>query len=193
MLDTRWDDWAGTVSASLTALAARVERIVLVGQSMGATLVLDAALSAAFGEAELSGVVCINPLTQIRDSDTMAMLDDFLDDGVVIAPGGPSDIADPDGHDIAYSATPLAPLRSLMYDGVVPITDRFGELTVPLRLFTSRNDHVVPPSDSEHLAAAYGGPVSHTWLERSFHVASRDLERELVIAGVVEFVEVVAT
>ena len=70
----------------------------------------------------------------------------------------------------------------------MPITDRFGELTVPLRLFTSRQDHVVPPSDSEHLATTWGGPVLHTWLERSYHVATLDFDRDTVIDGTVDFV-----
>ena len=82
--------------------------------------------------------------------------------------------------------------ETLLYDGVLPVTERFGELTVPLRLFTSRNDHVVPPSDSEHLAANVAGPVEHTWLERSFHVATRDYDRDLVTAESVGFVERIA-
>ena len=100
-----------------------------------------------------------------------------------------SDIADPESADIAYGGTPLRPLRSLVHDGLVPITDRFGELAMPLRLFTSRQDHVVPPSDSEHLVQHWAGPVEHTWLERSYHVATLDYERDVVVRGAVEFVE----
>ncbi len=108
--------------------------------------------------------------------------------GSHIVPGEGSDIADPDSSDIAYAGTPLAPLKSLLLDGVAPITDRFAELTMPLRLFTSRNDHVVDPADSVHLAATYGGPVVHTWLERSFHVATRDYDRDLIVAESLAFV-----
>ena len=60
---------------------------------------------------------------------------------------------------------------------------------MPLRLFTSRQDHVVTPSDSEHLVATYGGPLEHTWLERSYHVATLDHDRDVVLAGSVAFVE----
>ena len=120
------------------------------------------------------------------------MIDDLLDDDFAVAPGSGSDIADPDSYDIAYDGTPLAAIKSLLVEGVVAITDRFGELTMPLRLFTSRNDHVVDPADSEHLADTWGGPVEHTWLERSFHVATRDFDRDVVERGVVEFVRKVA-
>lgn len=177
MLTTSWSDWYGAVVAARAELAGRAAGVVHVGQSMGATLALRAALD----HPDTAAVVCINPLTRMRDEETLALLDDLLDDGIAVAPGEGSDIADPDSDDIAYPGTPLAPLKSLLLDGVAPITDRFGELTMPLRLFTSRQDHVVEPADSEHLAAAYGGPVEHTWLEHSYHVATRDYDRRLIV------------
>jgi carboxylesterase len=184
MLTTDWSSWSAEVARALEVLSTRVSTVVVVGQSMGGTLVLNAALE----HPSIAGIVCVNPLTRVRDADTMAMLHDFLDDGIAVVPGEGSDIADPDGFDIAYAGTPLAPLRSLLLDGVAPITERFHELTMPLRLFTSRHDHVVDPADSEHLAATYGGPVEHSWLERSFHVATRDYDRDLINAEAVAFV-----
>lgn len=185
MLVTAWPDWFGEVRAAYGRLAERVDRIVLVGQSMGATL----ALALALEQPTVRGVVCINPLVRPRGGDVIEMIDDYLEDDIRVAPGEGSDIADPDSSDISYAGTPLAQLRSLLVDGVGPIADRFAELTVPLRLFTSRQDHVVDPADSVHLAAVYGGPVVHTWLERSFHVATRDFDRDLVVAETVAFVE----
>ena len=184
MITTGWGDWFAETERAIDAISPGVDRVVLVGQSAGGTL----ALAAAFDRAPVAGVVCINPATCARDEDTMAMIDDFLEDGFEIVPGEGSDIADPDSSDIAYDGTPLRPLKSLVHEGIVPIADRFGELTMPLRLFTSRQDHVVPPSDSEHLAATWGGPVEHTWLERSFHVATLDFDRRTVIDGAVDFV-----
>lgn len=184
MLTTGWADWIGEVEATRARLAARVDSVVVVGQSMGATLALRTALD----RPELAALVLVNPLTRSRDAETMAMIDDFLDDDITVVPGEGSDIADPDSSDIAYDGTPLEPLRSLLLDGAAPIADRYGELTMPLRLFTSRQDHVVDPADSEHLAATYGGPVEHTWLERSYHVATRDYERDLIVAESLAFV-----
>jgi carboxylesterase len=184
MLLTDWSDWFGETDRVVRELAGRVDRVVVLGQSMGGTL----ALSAAFDREHIAGVVCINPVTRLRDDATMAMLDDFIDDGLLVVPGEGSDIADPQSSDIAYGGTPLVPLKSLVTDGVAPITDRFGELTMPLRLFTSRQDHVVDPGDSEHLAATHGGSVEHTWLERSYHVATLDHDRDLVVSESVAFV-----
>ena len=189
MLTIGWHDWTTEVARAHDELSARVDRVAVVGQSMGATLGLWAALE----RPDTAALVCINPPTRLRDADTMAMIDDFLDDGFAVVPGEGSDIADPDSFDIAYDGTPLAALRSLLLDGVASITDRFGELTMPLRLFTSRQDHVVLPTDSEHLAATHGGPVDHSWLERSYHVATLDYERDFVVAESVAFVERMAT
>ncbi len=186
LVDTRWHDWLEEVGAAADRLAARCHRVVAIGQSMGGALVL----AQAFTRPEIAGLVCINPVTRQQDVAVMEMLEEFIADGLVSIPGGDrSDIADPDGFDDAYDETPLRPVVSALRDGIGPMTDRFGELSMPLLLITSRQDHVVPPADSEHLAATYGGPVDHLWLERSFHVATRDLERELVEAAAVEFVE----
>jgi carboxylesterase len=188
MLTTTWADWASEVETARAAATSRCDRIVLVGQSMGATLVLASAIA----DPSVAGVVCINPATRMRSAEELEMIDDFLEDDFEVVPGEGSDIADPDGSDIAYDGTPLRPLRSLLRDGIAPIEHRFAELSAPLRLFTSRQDHVVPPTDSEHLATTWGGPVEHTWLERSYHVATRDFDRDLVLGESVAFVDRIA-
>src|SRR6187397_1689683 len=62
MLPTRYEHWRSHVLASVGALRARTERVVLVGLSMGGTLSLDVASG---GEASVAGVVTIN--AQILD------------------------------------------------------------------------------------------------------------------------------
>lgn len=188
MIATGWSDWTAEVARARKTLAERCDQVVLVGQSMGATLVLASALA----EPGAAGLVCINPVTCMRSAEELDLIDDLLENEFEIVPGEGSDIADPDGFDISYDGTPLRPLRSLLHEGIAPIERRFAELTSPLRLFTSRQDHVVPPADSEHLVATYGGDVDHSWLERSYHVATCDFERDVVIAESVAFVDRVA-
>jgi carboxylesterase len=184
MITTSWTDWVGEVETAYQRLADRVERVVVIGLSMGGTLALRIALD----HPSVAGLGLINPATQARDVATLDMIAKLLADGITVVPGEGSDIADPDSSDIAYAGTPLEPLQRLLCDGIAPISDRYGELTAPLLLFTSRHDHVVDPKDSVHLAATYGGPVQHTWLERSFHVATRDFDRDLVVDELLAFV-----
>ena len=81
------------------------------------------------------------------------MLDEMLAAGTDVIPGIGSDIADPDSHEMAYDGAPIRALKDFMESGLAPLAARYGELTVPLLLFTSRQDHVVEPSQSEYLAA----------------------------------------
>lgn len=187
LLTTTWHDWYGTVATTADVLAERCDQIVLVGQSMGATLCLAVALDRQANATPPIGLGCINPATQMRGPDIIEMIDDLVADGIEVVPGEGSDIADPDSFDITYPGTPLRPLLSFLHDGVAPIEHRFAELTMPLLLVTSRQDHVVDPSDSVYLAEHFGGPVEHVWLERSFHVATRDYERADVNMMMTEF------
>ena len=129
---------------------------------------------------------------EVTTTNAVASSNPLFEADTVITGEG-SDIADPDSSDVAYAGTPIKPLQSLLLEGVAPIADRYGEIAVPLRLFTSRHDHVVDPADSEYLAATYAGPVEHTWLERSYHVATRDYDRDLIVAESLAFVSRVFT
>lgn len=188
MLATDWSMWFAEVSRVRAELERRCDRVVLVGQSMGGTLVLASAL-----DRSPAGIVCINPLTRMRSAEELALIDELLEDGLEVVPGEGSDIADPDGADVSYPGTPLRPLRSLLHDGVGPIAGRFHEIASPLCIFTSRQDHVVTPEDSVHLASSFGGLVEHTWLERSYHVATCDFDRHVVIGGTVDFIDRIAS
>lgn len=183
MITTGWADWAAEAEAALGRLARRTDRIVVAGLSMGGSLALRTALD----HPEIRGLVLVNPATQPQPADVRTMVGEMLADGTAVVPGIGSDIASPDGQELAYGGTPLAPLISFLDDGLAPMADRYGELSMPLLLFTSRQDHVVEPAQSEHLAATYGGPVDHRWLERSFHVATQDYDRHDIFTAAVEF------
>ncbi len=184
MSTTSWPDWTGEVEAAYQRLAGRVDRIVVMGLSMGGSLTLWTALQ----HPELAGIVCVNPATMPQPDEVQDMIREMLAEGHEIMPGIGSDIADPDVEEIAYDGTPLKPLMSLVLDGLAPMTDRFGELQMPLLLITSRQDHVVEPANSEHLAASHGGAVEHVWLERSYHVATQDYDRDDINRLAGEFV-----
>ncbi len=185
MLPTTWEHWTSEVEQAYRRLAERASEIVVAGLSMGGSLALWVALQ----HPEIRGIVCVNPATAPVGGDIMEMVRDAQAGGADLMPGIGNDIADPDEREIAYEGTPLAPLLSFMTDGLEPMAARYGELKMPLRLFTSRQDHVVEPSQSEHLAEAHGGDVHHTWLERSYHVATQDFEKEQIFSEAVAFAD----
>ena len=93
MLTTRWADWTGEVDAAYQRLAARTERIVVVGQSMGGSLALWTALQ----HPEVARPRAASTRRPSRSrADVREMLGELLADGTDVVPGIGSDIADPD-------------------------------------------------------------------------------------------------
>lgn len=184
MLTTGWSDWTADVESAYQRLTQRADRIVVAGLSMGGSLTLWTGAQ----HPEVQGLVCVNPATLPQAPEVLAMVNEAIADGTEFLPGIGSDIADPDVDEIAYEGTPLRPLLSFQ-DGLAELTERYGDMSMPLRLFTSRQDHVVEPTQSEHLAKVYGGEVDHTWLERSYHVATQDYDRDLIVAETVAFAD----
>jgi esterase/lipase len=45
----------------------------------------------------------------------------------------------------------------------------------------------VPPENSDVLAAAAQGPVERIWLDRSYHVATIDFDKDEIDRAVVDF------
>ena len=184
MIPTRWADWSGDAEAAYQRLAARASKIVVLGLSMGGSLTLWVGSR----HPEVKGLVCVNPATQPQAPEVIEMLKGMVDSGQEVMDGIGSDIADPAVHETAYPGTPLAALHSFQTDGLVPLSQQYGSMKMPLLLFTSVQDHVVSPSDSTALVAAYGGNVEHVMLERSYHVATQDYDKDIIFSGAVEFV-----
>jgi carboxylesterase len=183
MMTTGWGDWFGAADAAYAELAASVDRVVVAGLSMGGTLTVALAAS----HPEIAGIVVMNPYIDPPVASFRELLRQIIDSGSPVAPAIGSDVADPGAQEAdSYSGTPLAPLLSLCV-GLDWLAPRLTDVTCPVLLMTSRDDHVVPTVSSDILAGAVSGPVERVWLERSFHVATLDYDREEVERRAVEF------
>ena len=185
MIPTRWSHWTAEVESAYQRLAARCERVVVAGLSMGGSLTLWTALQ----HPEVAGIVCINPAAQPQAPEVIEMVEEMIASGTELMPGIGSDIADPDVVEISYPETPLRSLLSLVRDGVTPMLDRYATSRVPMLLITSRNDHVVDPIQSDQLAEQWGGPVERILLDRSYHVATQDYDKDLIFSAAVAFAD----
>ena len=182
MLPTGWPDWTAAAEAAFQRLASRTSRIVVSGLSMGGSLTLWIGSQ----HPEVRGLVCVNPATQRQPDEIVEMLEDFLQQGVEVMPGIGSDIADPEVKETAYEGAPVRPLLSLI-DGLGEIAAKYPSMKTPLLLLTSPQDHVVPLEQFDFLASTYGGPVERVQLERSYHVATMDYDKDLIFSKAVEF------
>jgi carboxylesterase len=180
----------GTTAAELAAfraLAAEVDEVVVAGLSMGGSLTCW--LAAA--HPEIAGIVLINPATR-GTPDLRESVEALQAAGEEYIPGIGSDIAKPGVDETAYADTPLAALMSLLV-----AEEEFGghldRIAQPVLLMTSPQDHVVPPTDSDHLVDRVAGPVERVTLERSYHVATLDYDKDLIEERAVAFAEKVTT
>jgi carboxylesterase len=182
MLTTSWDDWSGEVEAAYQRLAGRCERVVVAGLSMGGTLTAWVAAK----HPEVAGIVLINAAAEVNP-EMRAGIQSLIDAGETVMDGIGSDVADPDVTESAYDKVPLAPLVS-MFDALAGLQAALPGITAPALIMTSPEDHVVAPTSSDHLAATLGGPVERVTLERSYHVATLDFDRDLIIERILDFV-----
>jgi len=179
---TSWDDWAAAAEAALAGLAGRCDRVVVAGLSMGGALTCWLATR----HPELAGIICVNPAVAPSE-DMTALVAAMVEAGESYMDGIGNDVADPDVVESAYDRLALAPLLS-MFEVSGRVRARLGSVTCPLLLMTSPQDHVVPPTDSDVLAGAVSGPVERVSLDRSFHVATIDFDRDLIIQRSLGFI-----
>jgi carboxylesterase len=181
MITTGWPDWSAAAEAAYEGLADRTDAVVVAGLSMGGALTAWLATR----HPEIVGVVCVNPVVEVGE-DVAGMAREQLAAGTDRFPSIGGDVADPDGHELAYDAAPLAPLVSL-HEGTTALRDDLAKIACPVLLMTSSEDHVVPPANSDTVAAGVSGPVERVTLERSFHVATLDYDKDLINERAVAF------
>jgi carboxylesterase len=182
LLSRRFDDWLDEAEAAYQRLAAKVDRVVVAGLSMGGTVTITLAAN----HPELAGFIAINPIVA-GSPELREIIEQLYEAGTAVIPAVGNDIADPDVSEYgSYESAPLAPLVSLFSacDALVP---RLPSITVPALVLTSRQDHVVPTDSSVTLVENLGGPVEHVWLERSYHVATLDYDRDEILRRAVDF------
>jgi len=184
MATTGWADWSAAAEAAYQKMAANCERVVVVGLSMGGTLTVWLATR----HPEIAGIAVINGLVEPAAPALRQMVDMMVAQGVPEVPGISSDIAEPGVEEVAYDRTPIVCTVSLL-DELPPLKADLAAITSPVLIFTSPEDHVVPPVSSDTLAAGVSGPVERVTLARSYHVATLDYDRELIERETVRFAQ----
>lgn len=185
LVPIRWSDFVDAAEAAYAKLAARVDTVVVVGLSLGGALTLRIGAS----HPEVAGLVCINPAAEPQVPEVIEMLQGMVDGGTEVLPGIRGDIADPDATESGYDGTPLRTMLSIIVDGLASLAHEYPNMHMPMLLLNSPQDHVIEPKQSDFLAANYGGPVERISLERSFHVATLDYDKELIIEAAVGFAQ----
>jgi carboxylesterase len=187
---TRWEDlvgvpaeaWVADLEAALALLKARSRKVFVVGLSMGGTL----ALRLAQTDQELAGVMVINHALVF--GNPLVPMAGFLKHLLRSVPAIGSDIKAPGVSEPAYDRTPTAGVAEVNRLAKMVMHD-FHRLELPLLVFKSREDHVLPLRNATLLMArAPSRDKELVMLENSYHVATLDHDADLITARCLEFV-----
>jgi carboxylesterase len=187
-----WSDWVQAARERFDALAQRYSRVAIVGHSMGGAL----ALYLAATDPRVAGLAALCAPIQLYAG--LAPMVRAIHKLLPFFPLMSEDIRDP-AERRAYRQTKrarfgaMAPVHSLL-KALPTLRANLTRVRCPALIVAARNDHVVPARDGRVIFDAIGSSDKQfVVLDRSWHVVTRDLERDLVTARVVEFVERVAS
>jgi carboxylesterase len=181
---TTWQQWYARLEEALDEALALGLPVFAGGLSMGGSLTLRLAEQRG---GDLAGLVLVNPA--IFDDKPHGFLAPVLRYVMPSVSAIGSDLNKPDAREKTTSRTPVAAYASLRRLWKVTRPE-LARVTVPLRIFTSAEDHVVSPRNSAVIRAGVRSKdVESTVLPRSFHVATLDYDAETIFSGSVAFMD----
>lgn len=195
---TRYHDWYAALEHTIDHLGSGrggagatkgCSRIVLVGHSMGGTLSLD---YASRNPDRVAAVASIN--AQVSDPiQPLAKVAPVLQ---YLIPYVPRDLAGLPSNDIARpgvaeGAYPMVSARAAqsLISQLRRIRGQLIDLTQPLLVAWSPDDHTVPPDNAEALQQLVGtDQITEVVCERSYHLPQLDYDAEKLRIALLEFV-----
>jgi len=186
---TRYHDWYAALEHTIEHVAAGCSRIVLVGHSMGGTLSLDYSsrnpdrvVAVAAINAQVSDP--IQPLAKV--APVLQYLIPYLPRDLAGLPS--NDIARPGIAEGAYPMVSARAAQSLISQ-LRRIRGQLIDLTQPLLVAWSPDDHTVPPENAVSLQELVGtDQITEVVCERSYHLPQLDYDDEKLRAALLDFV-----
>ena len=184
MNGTSWQDWYSCVDTAFRELHERCERVVVGGLSIGGALSLQ--LAQEHGP-RISGLVLVNPAVKFDDPRTRLV--PVLKHLMGSVEGVGNDIKKPGVTELAYTRTPLKAAHSQLVGWQSVIRD-LPEVTQPVLLLRSPQDHVVPASSSALILSRISSrDRTEILLEDSYHVATLDNDAQRIFDESAKFIE----
>lgn len=176
---TTKEDWKASVLEGLNWLQQHTKIQFVIGQSMGGALTLFLAQ-----RESLSGILLINPAINIPEFEKITKEfspSEYLD-------GIDSDIKNSNVKEIAYSKIPVSSFQEVI-NLVKEVRNNVAQITCPVMIFSSVEDHIVPPSNSDWIYSQIrSSEKSLIKLENSFHTASLDNDQKKIINHSIDFI-----
>lgn len=181
---TRWEDWYAAADREFRELHERCAHVFVGGLSMGGGIAL--ALAQNHGP-RVSGLMLVNPAVLFKDWRVrfVPLIMNFVGGLEAVA----NDIKKEGVTELAYSHTPL----KAGYSQLVAwknLTRDLPEVTQPVLLLRSAEDHVIPAESSAMVLSRISSQdVTEIVLHDSYHVATLDNDAPRIFEEAAAFIE----
>jgi carboxylesterase len=178
---TTWRDWYAAVERSFRDLRANCDVVFIAGLSMGSALALRLAEK---HPDQVAGLVLVNPaVLGAPKMLAVPLLQHVLTSTKAIG----SDLANLEVAELAYERTPLRATGSMMKMWV-DVRACLDLVNCPLLVFRSAVDHVVPAASTAFvLSHVSSDEITERVLQRSYHVATMDFDKEQIFRESLSF------
>ncbi len=206
LVHTRWQDWAASVHAGAVRLRGQVDRMLVMGLSMGAVLALELAIARpdlVDGVGALSTMFRYDGWSMPFYTRLSFLLRPFRWLGIgrrqvfmEQPPYGIKDealrkriVAQMQSGDSAAAGLPGNPWYAVIEMRALAdhVMRRLGHITAPCLVVHANEDDVSSPANAELVARKVRGPVEMLLLHDSYHMITIDRERRVVTARAVDF------
>lgn len=184
---TGYADWRREAEQGLDRLKKTCEHVFVTGLSMGGTLSVDLSWERP---GDISGAIPVNATVMPREG-LVAKVAPYVSKLVKSIPAKMAGLMENDSakpfDEQAYSRIPTAAANSLLAE--LPRIKRcIPEIRVPMLVAYSPQDHSVPVDNSQELLAKVDG-AEELVLPNSYHLATVDLDAELLYERTIAFID----
>ena len=182
MEKAEFKDWLQDVEEALDELRLHADKIFVAGLSMGGALTLYLAEN----YDDILGIITINAAIDMPDLERLYQ--SAYSKELKFVSGIGSDIKKPDVTELAYDKTSVKSMRELIRL-MKKVREDLANIHCPALIFSSTTDHVVPPSNSATIyQQIQSTDKTLIKLHDSFHVATLDNDRDLIIKKSIDFI-----
>lgn len=177
-----YEDWIHTVEKGLEKLQTTCDDIFVAGLSMGGTLTLYLTEE----HPDIKGIMPIN--AAIHMPDLIENYEALKNTQTRFVEGIGSDIKQADVAELAYDKTPVKSMGELITLSEL-VRNNLKNVNIPAMIISSAEDHVVPPENSREIYESISfEDREFVLLENSYHVATLDHDKELIVEKCVTFI-----
>ena len=180
----KWQEWPEKVQSELDELAKSCDQMFICGLSMGGGTTLRVAQN---NNDRITGLILVNPMIHVAflPHQLAYLISNFQK----LRSSVGDDIKRPGVTEHGYDALPTRGVAELLK--MLKVTRKnLSNITVPVQLFHSVDDHTLPVSNTEIILKGLGSSnKTRIELLNSYHVATLDYDQEVIFQNSLIFIE----